>query len=463
MLNKNLIEDVISAALITGGDFAEVFIEDKRNNNIHMINGEVDSANTGRDYGIGIRIFKDTNVIYAYTNDDRKENLLKVAKEAAKALDGEGKQNKLSFNKTKIDNAHHIDIYPYDKSQMDKVSIMRKAHNAADSYDELISQVVIRYGELVQNVLIANSEGLFKEDERVRSRIAISAVATKNGEKQTGFYGPGAHKGFEFFNEIDVEDYSREAARTAVTMVKSDYCPSGKMPVIIDNEFGGVIFHEACGHGLEATSVAKGTSVFTDKLGERVASKEVTAIDDGTISNGWGSQNIDDEGTPMQKNVLIKDGILKNFMVDRLNGKRMNMESTGSSRRQSYKYAPTSRMTNTYIANGDSTREEIISNTEYGLYAKYLGGGSVNPATGEFNFNVREGYIVENGQITKPVRGATLIGKGSDILKNVDMVADNLKLAEGMCGSVSGSIPAGLGQPTLRISELTVGGRKGNE
>ena len=462
MLNKKVIEDVISAALTTGGDFAEVFIENKKNNNINMINGEVERANTGLDYGIGIRIFQDTNVIYAYTNDDNRENLIKVAKEAASALKGEGKQRKHALNRTTFNNKHKIEIYPGNKTQMDKVSLMKRAHNAAHDYDELISQVVVRYIDIVQNVLIANSEGLYKEDERVRSRMAISAVATRDGEKQTGFYGPGAHQGFEFFENINIEEYAQEASKTAVTMVKADYCPSGKMPVIIDNEFGGVIFHEACGHGLEATSVAKGTSVFTDKLGEKVASDLITAIDDGTIPNAWGSQNVDDEGTPMQKNVLIENGVLKNFMVDRLNGRRMNMETTGASRRQSYKYAPTSRMTNTYIANGDSTQKEIIANTEHGLYAKYLGGGSVNPATGEFNFNVREGYIVKNGKIDKPVRGATLIGKGADILKKVDMVDDNLALAEGMCGSVSGSVPAGLGQPTLRISELTVGGRKGN-
>ncbi|MGM0410171.1 MAG: TldD/PmbA family protein [Bacillota bacterium] len=463
MLSKNIIEDVISASLSTGGDFAEIFVEDKENNSINMISGKIEKANKGRDYGVGIRILDDTNAVYAYTNDDSKTNLIKVAKKAAAALEGKSKNLKLDFNKKEYENKHIIKIYPGEKTQKDKVEIMKEANSYAKNYHDLISQVVVNYLDQNQNVLIANSDGLYVEDQRVHSRIMISAVATKDGEKQTGFYGPGAHKGFEFFENMDIKNYAREAARTAVTMVEADYAPSGKMPVIIDNEFGGVIFHEACGHGLEATSVAKNTSVFANKLGEKVASELITAIDDGTIKNGWGSANIDDEGHPTQKNVLIEDGILKGYMIDKLNGRRMDMEATGSSRRQSYKFAPTSRMTNTFIANGNSTKDEIISNTEYGLFAKYLGGGSVNPATGEFNFNVREGYMVRDGKIAEPVRGATLIGKGDQILKKIDMLGNNLALAEGMCGSISGSIPAGLGQPILRVSELTVGGRKENE
>ena len=273
------------------------------------------------------------------------------------------------------------------------------------------------------------------------------------------FRSPGAAKGFEFFKEIDIKSYAKEASRIAKTMLGAKYAPSGKMPVIIENEFGGVIFHEACGHGLEATSVAKGLSVFAGKIGGQVASNLVSAVDDGTLPNEWGSSNIDDEGTPTRRNLLIENGILKGYMVDKLNGRRMNMEPTGSSRRQSYKYAPTSRMTNTYIAAGDDNPEDIIKSIDNGLYAKKMGGGSVNPVTGEFNFAVSEGYIVKNGQIQEPVRGASLIGKGSEILMNIDMVGNNLKQAQGMCGSVSGSIPTNVGQPMIRVKEITVGGR----
>ncbi|MCG4585577.1 TldD/PmbA family protein, partial [Anaerosalibacter bizertensis] len=331
------------------------------------------------------------------------------------------------------------------------------------NYDEVISQVTVSYLDEEQNVLIANSEGLMAEDKRVRTRMAIQSVATKSGEMQIGFSAPGASMGFEFYENIDIEEHGREASRIAKTMIDAEFCPSGKMPVVIHNGFGGVLFHEACGHGLEATSVAKNTSVFSNKLNEKVASSVVTAIDDGTIPNEWGTTNIDDEGTPTRKNLLIENGILKGYLVDKLNGRRMDYEPTGSSRRQSYKLPPTSRMNNTYIANGKSTFEEIISNTESGLFAKKLGGGSVNPATGDFNFAVMEGYLIENGKITKPVRGATLIGNGTEVLDKIDMVGNNLKLAQGMCGSVSGLVPVNVGQPTIRVKNLTVGGRKGDE
>jgi TldD protein len=233
----------------------------------------------------------------------------------------------------------------------------------------------------------------------------------------------------------------------------------GVMTVVVHNAFGGVLLHEACVHSLEATSVAKGTSVFCGKLAQKIASDIVTAIDDGTIANAWGSLNVDDEGEPTKRNVLIENGILKSYLVDFRNSRKMNHPVTGSSRRQSYKYSPTSRMTNTFFAPGKSTFEEIIANTEYGLFAKKMGGGSVNPATGEFNFAVNEGYLIENGKITKPVRGATLVGSGAEILANIDMIADNLDFGYGMCGSLSGSIPTSVGQPTIRVKNLTVGGR----
>ena len=336
---------------------------------------------------------------------------------------------------------------------------MKAGYKAAKEYSDEISQVSVGYLDKEQNILIANTEGLLTEDRRVRTRFSISSVASANGENQTGFEGPGAHKGFELFNDIDPEHYGREASRIATTMLHAKPCPAGKMTVAIDNGFGGVIFHEACGHSLEATAVAKGNSVFTNMLGKQIASTKVTAIDDGTIPNAWGSLNIDDEGNKTRKNVLIENGILKGYLIDKLNGRRMGMEATGSSRRQNYKFAPTSRMTNTYIAAGNDDEAEIIKSISDGLYAKKMGGGSVNPVTGEFNFAVSEGYIVKNGKIQEPVRGASLIGKGSEVLLNIDMVGKNLAQGQGMCGSVSGSIPTNVGQPMIRVKEITVGGR----
>lgn len=463
MLNKNLIEDTLNAALSTGGDFAEIYVEDRTNSSIVMIGGNVDSTMSGRDYGVGVRIFKGFNSVYAYTGKSDRESLITMAKKAAAAIEGNQGNNVLNLEKSGVKNINPIQIDPENIKKTQKVQLMRQAYETAFNYSDLIAQVTVSLVDYTQNIMIANSEGLWREDTRVRSRLGISSVASKDGEMQSGFWGPGASKGYEFFENTDVDYYAREASRMAVTMVNARYSPSGKMPVIIDNGFGGVIFHEACGHGLEATSVAKGLSVFTGKIGQQIASTLVTAIDDGSMPGEWGSYSIDDEGTKSQRNVLIENGILKGYMIDKLNARRMNMDVTGSSRRQSYRFAPTSRMSNTFIDNGKSTPEEIIASTERGIYAKQMGGGSVNPSTGEFNFAVMEGYIVENGKIKEPVRGATLIGKGTDILTRIDMVGNNLMLGQGMCGSVSGSIPTNVGQPMIRVSEITVGGREGEK
>ncbi|MBZ2175562.1 TldD/PmbA family protein [Schnuerera sp. xch1] len=463
MLSKKVIENVLSAALSTGGDFAEIFIEDRYNTNINMVGGFVENSISGRDYGIGIRIFDGLNSVYAYTNDSTEGNLIKVAKEAALAIKSNKKDIVLNLMKSTTRNINPIKVIPNTIDKGKKVELLKRGYENAKNYDSLITQVTAGYFDEEQNILIANSEGLMVEDKRVRTRCKIQSVASKNGEMQIGFYGPGAAKGFEFFDDINVEEIGNEASRIAKTMMLADYCPSGVMPVVIHNEFGGVLFHEACGHSLEATSVAKRNSVFSGKLGQQIASPVVTAIDDGTLPNNWGSLNIDDEGTPTQRNILIENGILKSYLIDKLNGRRMKMKSTGSGRRQSYKFAPTSRMSNTFIANGESTFEDIISSTQKGLFAKKLGGGSVNPATGDFNFAVMEGYLIENGKITRPVRGATLIGTGAKVLENIDMVGNNQTCGQGMCGSESGSIPTNVGQPTIRVKALTIGGRKGEE
>ena len=418
MIKKEVAMEVLAKCLVTGGDFAEIFEEDSISNSIGLIDGKVENALGGRSYGIGIRIFKGFKSIYAYTNDNSLSGLLNTAYKAALAL-GELKEDKqIVLNDTfTFKNIHNIKYYPNAVNYEKKIGIMKTAYKSAKNYSNEISQVSVSYADKDQKVLIANTEGLFTEDRRVRTRLAISSIASNETENQTGFEGPGACKGFELFETIDPEYYGREASRTAHTMLHAKNCKAGNMTVAIDNGFGGVIFHEACGHSLEATSVAKGNSVFAGKLGKQIASSKVTAIDDGTIPNYWGSINIDDEGTLGRKNILIENGILKSYMVDKLNGRRMNMEPTGSSRRQSYKFAPTSRMTNTYIASGEDNPEDIIKSIEDGLYAKKMGGGSVNPVTGEFNFAVAEGYIVKNGVIQEPVRGASLIGKGSEVLK----------------------------------------------
>ena len=460
MLDKQLIDKILTEALSTGGDFAEIFVEKKSSSNLFMIDGKVESSISGRDFGIGIRIFKRLFSVYGYTNDMNEESLLKATKKIASSISGTKEDITINLIKQDIENINKIQIYPQDIKKSEKIELMKIASHSAKDYDKHISQVRVSLGDVKQNILIANSEGLFTTDERVRGRISIESVASDGNDMQTGRVSPGASAGFEFFRNMDIEAEAREASRIAKTMLFASYAPSGKFPVVIDNRFGGVIFHEACGHGLEASSVAKGNSIFAGKMGQMIASPLVSAVDDGTLPNEWGSLTIDDEGHKTQRNLLIENGILKGYLVDKLNGRRMDMKSTGSGRRESYKYAPTSRMTNTFILNGKSSFDEIIKNTEYGIYAKNMGGGSVNPATGDFNFAVMEGYIIRNGEICEPVRGATLIGNGGEVLKKIDMVGNNLGFGQGMCGSSSGSIPTNVGEPTIRVSEITVGGRK---
>ena len=461
MLDKELAADVLIAALSgKNGCFAELFVENTVKNHVVMVNGVVEKALSGVDYGCGIRIISGAGAIYAYTNDCSRNNLLRTASEAAQAvraaLGGEDITT-LCFLERRPEIIHHVKKFDADRAVVR--DMLRLASETAFNYNPLVTQTTGRFVDGVQDVLICNSEGLWVTDRRVRTRISGSVVASSDNEKQTGMFSPGAHMGFEFLDMCDIAELARGAANTAVTMLNAGVCPGGKMPVVVENGFGGVIFHEACGHSLEATSVAKGASVFTGKLGRKISSELVTAIDDGTLPNQWGSQHIDDEGMTTRRNVLIENGILKSYMVDRLEGTRMSAAPTGSSRRESYCFAPTSRMTNTYIANGRSQPEDIIRATEYGLYAKEMGGGSVSPASGEFNFAVSEGYIIRGGKIAEPVRGATLIGKGHEVLMNIDMIGNNLKMAPGMCGSKSGSVPTNVGQPRLRVSEMLVGGR----
>jgi TldD protein len=462
MLDKNLIKKVLETALSTAGDFAEVFIEDKFQTDATLVSSKIEQVNNAKTFGIGIRIAQGYHRVYGYTNRSDEQALLQLASDLAQSFPGDPVGITFELGELEVGTLHQAKIDPESVEIEDKVALLYRADKAARAYDDVIKQVQARYQDYTQHVWIANTEGTYVKDTRTRTRLAVAAIAANEETKQTGFYGPGGTYGFEFYTEhINVEEAAQEAARIAKVMLTADECPSGKMPVVIDNGFGGVIFHEAVGHSLEATSVAKGASVFSGRKGEVIANPLVNAIDDGTIPHAWGSATFDDEGNKQAKRQLIKDGVLTSYMIDKLNAKRMNDACTNSGRRESYKYAPTSRMTNTFIDNGDSTFDEIIAATEFGLYAKKMGGGSVNPATGDFNFSVSEAYMIRDGKIAEPVRGASLVGTGREALLKVDMIGNNLKREQGMCGSESGSIPADVGQPTIRVSEITVGGRGG--
>ena len=460
MISREICQRVLQKAVSTGADYAEIFAENTVNHAISMISSKVDSIKDTVIAGAAVRVYKGLRSVMASTVDMSEEGLLKCAESAAEALGQGSAQIDIVLKERIFGDIHPVKIVPTSCGNAEKVAILKDAYFAAKEYDPCVVQVNGNFLDVDHKILIANTEGTYAQDRQIRTRMSIAAVADKGSGTQTGFYGPGRRMGLETFTElIDPKSVGIRAAKQAVTMAGAGYCPAGVMPVAIDNGFGGVIFHEACGHGLEASSVAYGQSVCAGKLGQQIANPKVTAIDDGTIANAWGSINVDDEGTPAKRNVLIEKGVLKSYMVDKFNGRRMGMASTGNARRQSYKHTPTSRMTNTYIAAGEDKNEDIIASIEYGLYAASMGGGSVNPLTGEFNFAVNEGYIVRNGQICEPVRGATLVGKGSDVIQNIDMVGSDMEMGQGMCGSSSGSIPTNVGQPLIRVSTITVGGR----
>lgn len=459
MLSHKIIREALVRALSTGADYAEVYAEHTGQKTISLVSAKVDKIADAVISGVGIRIFKGTRCVVGSASSLDEGAVLDCASRVADALQGVPEHGDVVLRERIFGDIHPVRIVPAGVENACKIDYVREACLAAKEYSQEISQVTGSFLEVDHKILIATSEGLLATDRQIRTRVNVAAVASDGSENQMGGTAPGARKGLELFDDFDPKELGRKAAKQAVTMLHAGYINAGVMPVAIENGFGGVIFHEACGHSLEASGVALGQSQFCGKLGQQIANPKVTAIDDGTIPNGWGSMNIDDEGTPAQRKVLIDKGILKTYMIDKLNGRRMGMDSTGSSRRQSYQFAPTSRMTNTYIDAGEDRDEDIIASIEYGLYAKDMGGGSVNPVTGQFNFSVREGYVIRNGKICEPVRGASLVGKGSDVIMNIDMVGKNVARAQGMCGASSGSIPTDVGQPLIRVSSITVGGR----
>lgn len=462
MISKKLALEVINNALSTGADYAEIFYEESTNHNLNVENGVVENAASTSIGGVGLRLLKDKKCIYGYTNDVSKKGLLSLAESLKSSFKGERVLSVESFTKIKCKNRNPIEISYNDVPLKEKIDLIRIGTDEIAKMND--KRIVRTNGMFVDNhrsVTFYNSKGkTFKRDTEF-GRIIFMVVAASEKGMETGFEAKGVQQSITFFKNYDIKSLARKAAKGAIDTLEAVECPNGVMPVVIGNGWGGVLFHESCGHPLEASSVAKGLSVFSGKEGEMIASKVVSAVDDSTIPGSWGSIDIDDEGNLGERRYLIKNGKLTNFMIDDFNGRRMNRSGNGACRRQNYKYCPTSRMSNTYICNGKSTKEEIIKSVKLGLYAVSFNGGSVDPATGEFNFGCSEAYIIRDGKIAERVKGATLIGKGFEILKNIDMVANDLDLAEGMCGAASGSVRTDVGQPTLRVSQISVGGRGG--
>lgn len=460
MITREAAATVISAARSTGADFAELYMEDMFTNSVAVSRGDVEDASSAHRHGAGVRVFSGLKAAYAYTADTSLESLVVTAKAAAAAVKSDSTAASLPFTVTDYRVVPKIPFADVRGDQ--RVRVAMEAYHAACAFSQEIVQAQVRVSDAEGEVLVANSEGIFAMDRRTRMNLIVQAVASDGRSSQTGFADPGYGMGFEGFERLDPVFYAKAAANTAVTMLHAPECPAARLPVVIEGGYGGVIFHEACGHSLEASVVSRGNSEFCGKLGQQVANPRVTAVDDGTLPGEWGSLHMDDEGIPTRRNVLIENGILKGYLIDRLGSRRMNMAPTGNARRQDYTLAPTSRMTNTFIVAGADDDDEMIRTMPEGLYAHRLGGGSVNPLTGEFNFTVREGYWVKNGGIVTPVRGATLIGRGTDVLRKIDRVGKELSYGQGLCSVISyGVVPVDVGQPRIRVSELTIGGKGG--
>lgn len=454
------IEKLLGIALSKGGDFAELYVERSRGNSVSLEEEKIRTSAYGISLGVGIRVISGTEVGYAYS-DDLDAKALEEAARVAAAIARTGKEAPpMSVSRQSTPNFYPVETLPDDVAPRDKVALLLRGDVAARKYDPRISQVMGAFLDKTKDILIANSDGHLVEDQQVMCRMHFSAIADTDGERKSGFHGGGGRVAFDHYESFKPEEAAEEAARMAVAQVGAVDSPAGPQTVVMAPGWSGVFLHEAVGHGLEADFIHKGTSLYAGHMGEQVASELVTVIDSGTLANKRGSINVDDEGHPGEEKVLIEKGMLRGFMADRLSAERMNIAPTGSGRRQSYKHAPMPRMTNTYMAPGPHTHDEIIQSVDKGLYCAAFGGGQVDISNGNFVFEVKEGYLIENGKITAPVRGATLIGVGPEALKKVSMVGDNPELDSGVytCGKDGQSVPVGVGQPTVRMDGITVGG-----
>jgi TldD protein len=455
---RELVEEVLRAARRRGGSFSELFVEERTSTSIRLDDGKIEELTTGSDRGAGVRVALGTSYGYAYSNGLDRDSLFEVAEAASAALvEGEsGPVVDLTARRGAGTNRtdRPAEAFP----AADKVAWLRELDDAARSFSGEVVQVIGMYGDSLQRRLIATSDGRWVEEDRPRIRLVAQVVAARNGTIQTGFFGPAACAGVEFFDRFTAKEIGQRAAGRAVTMLDSIPAPAGEMPVVLAPGMGGVLFHEAVGHPLEADAVDKEASVYRGLVGTRCAGELVNGVDDSTVPNGWGSFDFDDEGQPGQRTVLFEDGVLQGFLYDRLRADKEGVGSTGNGRRESYASPPIPRMTNTNILDGEATAEQILADTARGVYVTSLGGGQVNPATGDFVFGCSEAFLIRDGAVGEPVRGANLIGHAIEVMSSVDAVADDFDTWEGVCGKDGQQAPVGSGSPTLRIGRITVGG-----
>jgi TldD protein len=462
VIDSPVLERVLSEALRHGGDFAEVFAEDKSTSSALLDDGRVEELSSGRERGAGIRVVAGETTGFAHTADLSEAGLLRAA-EAASAVARDGAGGSTTVNAGALAGARPDG--PGDGrstgsrgSKEDTLDLLRQADEAARATGASISQVQAGCGASRRRVLIANSDGLLAGDEQARSRFTVSCVATADTGLQTGFESAARTLGFEMFDEVSVAELAQLAANRALSKLTARPAPSGELPVVLAGGSGGILFHEACGHGLEADHIVKDASVYTGLVGQLVASPLVTLVDDGTVGSEWGTFAIDDEGRPAQRNVLIDRGVLTDYLWDYLRARREGRVSSGNGRRQTYQHLPMVRMTNTFLLPGEEDPDEIVAQTPRGVYVAKLGGGQVNTTTGDFVFGTTEAYLIEGGRITEPLRDANLIGNGPEILKRIDAVATDFAMTPGTCGKDGQSVPVGCGQATLRVTGITIGG-----
>jgi TldD protein len=459
MIDHDILQRVLTTAMRSGGEFAEIYAEDKRSTSAGLDDGRVEQVNSGRDRGAGVRVMAGETAGYAYTSD-LTERGLAAAAEAAAAAARNGKGGATTVAVAADRHAvNRVEIDPRGVPKATKVELLTRLDDAARSSGDAVVQVSASYADSRKDVLIANTDGVLTEDTITRCMSRVGVVADGDTGMQTGSQAIGHTVGFETFDRIDVEALARDAARMATTKLAARPAPSGTMPVVIQRGSGGVLFHEACGHGLEADAIAKGASVYAGKVGEQVAAPNVTLVDDGTMAGEWGTLGFDDEGHATRRNVLIENGVLTDYMWDFLRARKEGKPFRGNGRRESYRHLPMVRMTNTFVLGGPDDEDDIIRSTEHGVYVAELGGGQVNPATGDFVFGMLEAYLIENGEITAPLREGNLIGNGPQVLRDIDMIAGDFAMGRpGTCGKDGQGVPVGTGCPTLRVKALTIGG-----
>ncbi len=458
MLDRELAEEVLRRARHRGGSFAELFVEERVSASIRLDDGKIEELTTGLDRGAGVRVARGTSYGYAFTNRLDRDALVEAAAAAAAAVPDDGAGSVVDLRRLEPPIVHRAERPASTVAAADKVAWLREADDAARALSDEVRQVVGTYGDSLQRIQIAASDGRWVEEERPRVRLVVQVVAARDGNIQTGFHGPAGLAGLEFIESNPPAVTAEVAARRAVTMLDAGPAPAGEMPVVLAPGMGGVLFHEAVGHPLEADIVDKEASVYRGRVGDLVASPVVNGVDDATIPNGWGSFSFDDEGAPAQRTVMFEAGVLHGLLYDRLRAEKDGQASSGNGRRQSYAHPPIARMTNTYILAGSAKADDVISSTASGVYVTALGGGQTNPASGDFVFGVSEGFLIEQGRVGKPVRGANLTGRAIEVMSRIDAVADDFGTWQGICGKDGQSVPVDSGSPTLRISRITVGG-----